>query len=50
MMSFEAFTIYYWVIFIWGGLGMLFIAVVSLKELFSQIRAVRKERNRTMDV
>ncbi|MDT8858900.1 hypothetical protein N0O92_01570 [Alkalihalobacillus sp. MEB130] len=50
MMSFEAFTFYYWVVFIWGGLGMLFIAVVSLKELFSQIKGVKKGRDKTIDV
>jgi hypothetical protein len=38
MMSFAAFKFYYWLMFIWGGLGMLFIFIVATKEMIQQLR------------
>jgi hypothetical protein len=38
MMSLETFTFYYWFLFIWGGLGMLFIAGASIREVISQLK------------
>ncbi|QQE76023.1 hypothetical protein KDJ56_08910 [Brevibacillus composti] len=40
-MSLSAYTFYNWLIFIWGSIGMLFIAVVSIREVVEQIKAVR---------
>ncbi|MCM3087547.1 hypothetical protein M3557_06420 [Bhargavaea ginsengi] len=32
-MSYETFSFFYYFVFIWGGIGMLFIAVVLIKEM-----------------
>lgn len=32
-MSYETFSFFYYFVFIWGGVGMLFIAAVLIKEV-----------------
>lgn len=36
MMSLAVFKFYYYLMFAWGAVGMLFIAVVSIREVFLQ--------------
>ncbi|WP_171016670.1 hypothetical protein [Pseudalkalibacillus caeni] len=44
MMSLLEFKIYYWVLFLWGGAGMLFIAIVSIKEIFTQVNSAKGQK------
>jgi hypothetical protein len=43
MMSLATFKFLYWLVFIWGGLGMLFILVVAVKELFTIMKSKNNE-------
>ncbi|MEJ8544452.1 hypothetical protein [Brevibacillus borstelensis] len=43
MMSFAAYTSYNWFIFIWGSIGMLFIAAVSIREIVEQVKIARRQ-------
>lgn len=40
MMSFGTFSFFYTFVFIWGAIGMLFIAVVVIKEMLQLNRKV----------
>jgi hypothetical protein len=44
-MSFGAFQLFNWIIFIWCGLGMLFIAIVSIREVFFQLKKTAKPKS-----
>lgn len=44
-MSFGAFQFFNWLIFIWCGLGMLFIAIASIREVFLQLKKTGKTKN-----
>lgn len=35
MMSEFAFHFYYWLMFIWGGVGVLFISFLAIREVFT---------------
>lgn len=37
-MSLETFKFYYYFVFLWGGAGMLFIAIAAVRELISQFK------------
>ncbi|WP_019123000.1 hypothetical protein [Brevibacillus massiliensis] len=43
-MSLSMYVFYNWLVFLWGGAGMLFIAVVSIREIIGQLGM---RRNRT---
>jgi hypothetical protein len=43
MMSLEAFKFYYWLTFVWGGLGMLFIFLVAVRELIQQVKSSKSK-------
>ncbi|MGG7619090.1 hypothetical protein ACVBAX_09135 [Robertmurraya sp. GLU-23] len=44
-MSFGAFQFFNWLIFIWCGLGMLFIGIASIREVFFQLKKTGKTKN-----
>ncbi|MEB3103851.1 hypothetical protein [Ferviditalea candida] len=44
-MSELMFNFYYWFTFIWGAAGMLFIAVVVIREIFMQMRSLSRGSN-----
>ncbi|MFM1653644.1 hypothetical protein ACI7RC_16240 [Brevibacillus sp. B_LB10_24] len=43
-MTLSMYSVYNWLVFLWGGVGMLFIAVVSIREIIGQLGM---RRNRT---
>ncbi|HWO95541.1 MAG TPA: hypothetical protein VNM45_04190 [Bacillus sp. (in: firmicutes)] len=43
-MTLAAFKFFYWLTFIWCGVGMLFIAGASIKEMISQIKTNHKAK------
>ncbi|WP_157077276.1 hypothetical protein [Robertmurraya korlensis] len=45
-MSFGAYQFFNWLIFIWCGLGMLFIAIASIREVFFQLKKSVKPKDR----
>ncbi|SHS40876.1 Uncharacterised protein [Mycobacteroides abscessus subsp. abscessus] len=44
-MSFGAFQFFNWLIFIWCGLGMLFIAIASIREVYFQLKKSAKAKD-----
>lgn len=45
MMSLSMYIFYNWFVFLWGSIGMIFIAVVSIKEMIAQLREVKQKRS-----
>lgn len=43
-MSYGAFLFYFWLMFIWCGVGMAFIAVASIKELVAQFKSMNSKK------
>jgi hypothetical protein len=44
-MSFAAYQFFNWLIFIWCGLGMLFIAIASIREVYFQLKKSGKPKD-----
>ncbi|WP_162927754.1 MULTISPECIES: hypothetical protein [Bacillaceae] len=44
-MSFGVYQFFNWLIFIWCGLGMLFIAIASIREVFFQLKKTGKAKD-----
>lgn len=42
-MSFGTFSFFYYFVFIWGSLGMLFIAAVVIKEMLTINKNIEKD-------
>lgn len=49
-MSFGTFQFFNWLIFIWCGLGMLFIAIASIREMFLQLKKTGKPKNQDSEI
>lgn len=48
-MSFSTFSFFYYFVFIWGSIGVLFIAVVVIKEMLSLNKKVKEQEGQLIE-